>query len=377
MTAAGVLFAFVTILLCIAALNTESNLLFLVFALCAAGPIINVVILLRRMRRLSVRRIAPAASTCGQTLTLRYELRAVRRFGRTYGVYVRETGRASADVRLADGYVTVVPASAPVVVETAGVTDRRGVHMLDAIQVESSMPFGLIRRVLETRVPQRLVVYPRLGTFDRPPLPAGGSSDSGSARAELSQRMPDEFFGLREYRIGDNPQWIHWRRSARTGELLVREMATRRAKEVLIVVDHRRSTDDADLERVISAAATLACDALERGYRVGLIGLAEDLLVLSPVAGRQHRERLLYELARLHGEPVDPPAAFMQRLRWPAGRGAMGVLFAAQDDADTQAAHRVLRSRCTAARLLLAGSPDFESSFRIGQTNGRARGIAK
>lgn len=374
LTPTGLIFVGVTVLLCIAALNTESNLLFLVFALCTSGPIINFLVVWRRVRRLSIRRIAPATTLCGQAFGVRYALRADRRLGRTFGVTIRESNIA-AGVRVADALCAVVPPSEPVVVETPGIADRRGTHDLDRVRVESAMPFGLVRRVLEARVPHRIVVYPRLGGLLRPVLPSGQSTDTGGmARAQLSRRMPDEFFGLREYRTGDNPHWIHWRRSARTGELLVREMATRRARELLLVVDHRCTVRPDDRETLVSCAATLACDALERGFRVGLIGLAGDLLVLAPVGGRSHRERLLYELARLHGEPPDRPTAALHRLRWPETRGATCVYLAACDDPEAKAVAHVLRSRCGVLRVLTAGTDELDASFRMTSSDGRARG---
>lgn len=370
LTRAGALFAVITVLLCIAALNTESNLLFLVFALCAAGLIINLIVVWRRMRRFSIRRVAPSITTCGRAFSVRYELRANRRFGRTFGVVLREVGVDQASLRIADAFVPAAPAGRGVEVETLGIARRRGLHDLLRVRAESSMPFGLVRRVLEAPLPHRVVAFPRLGRFDRPVLPNGRSAESGSARPQLSRRMPDEFFGLREYRLGDNPHWIHWRRSARTGELFVREMATRQARELLVVVDHRRTRSPDDRERLVSGAATIACDALERGFRVGLIGLAADLVVVAPVAGRSHRERLLFELARLHGEPDASPAVSLQRLRWPTGRGTMAIVLAARDDEAAGAAETVIRSKSGTTRRLTAGTPSFEASFHVTNGNG-------
>jgi uncharacterized protein (DUF58 family) len=216
------------------------------------------------------------------------------------------------------------------------------------------------------------VAFPRLGRIDRTVLPNARSSESGSTRPQLSRRMPEEFFGLREYRLGDNPHWIHWRRSARTGELFVREMATRQARELLVIVDHRATRVPDDRERLVSCAATIACDALERGFRVGLIGLAADLVVVAPVAGRSHHERLLYELARLHGEPDAPAAACLQRLRWPSGRASIAVVLAARDDEEAGAAHAVVRSRSATTCALTAGTRSFAASFRLG-ADGRSR----
>src|ERR1041385_9564939 len=49
---------------------------------------------------------------------------------------------------------------------------------------------------------------------------------SGGAPSRI--KGEEEYYGVREYRIGDNPRRIHWRRTAQTGQLMVRDMAKTR-----------------------------------------------------------------------------------------------------------------------------------------------------
>ena len=47
----------------------------------------------------------------------------------------------------------------------------------------------------------------------------------------------DEFYGVKEYRTGENPRHIYWRRSARTGVLVAKEMTQVSPPKLLLLVD--------------------------------------------------------------------------------------------------------------------------------------------
>ena len=47
----------------------------------------------------------------------------------------------------------------------------------------------------------------------------------------------DEFYGLKEFRTGENPRWIYWRRSARTGALVAKEMTQVSPPRLMLLVD--------------------------------------------------------------------------------------------------------------------------------------------
>jgi uncharacterized protein (DUF58 family) len=177
----------------------------------------------------------------------------------------------------------------------------------------------------------------------------------------------EEFYGLREFREGDNPRRIHWRRSAQTGQLMIREMANTREAQIWCAVDTRCDPRDAEqatrMEIAISAAATAICEALERGTKVGLICNGEPLTVLPPVGGRPRRARLLRELAIRGPNPDDGLAPHVRRMAWPTRWRGSCLLFAAGESEDLRAAARVLGSAVGPTTTYLPGTPAFEAMF--------------
>ena len=113
----------------------------------------------------------------------------------------------------------------------------------------------------------------------------------------------DEFYGVKEYRQGENPRWIYWRRSARTGVTVAKEMTQVSPPRLMLMLDtfvgDRTSESHASVEKTIAMAASLANFALEAGLSVGLHAWADGWLSVSPNRGKRQRRDLLAQLARL------------------------------------------------------------------------------
>ena len=79
-----------------------------------------------------------------------------------------------------------------------------------------------------------------------------------------------DFFGLREWRAGDSLRWIHWRTSAKLGELSVRQFEQQRSRDMVLILDLWQPDSPTDDERThtevaISFLATAIADICQRG----------------------------------------------------------------------------------------------------------------
>lgn len=141
-------------------------------------------------------------------------------------------------------------------------TQRRGVLKVGPVSVVRGDPLGLFERVHNRDEPVDLYVHPRTVLFEGQSL--GFLRDlEGMPAADLS-RDDVSFHALREYQPGDDLRHVHWRSTARIGEMMVRQYEETRRSHFVIGLsrnpDDYRSPDDFEL--AISAAGSLGLRAL-------------------------------------------------------------------------------------------------------------------
>lgn len=163
-----------------------------------------------------------------------------------------------------------IPAGATATVEVERVAVRRGVFDGGAMKLSSSAPFGFVRSVKEVAVPSRVIVHPLLIDVGDLPLPETPATTSDEALAVARSGLGEVFAGVREYRPGDQRRWIHWRTTARTGRLVVREHEEPAQSPVVLVVG--ALPPELAGEVVASAAASVGLHALAAGRTVHCAG---------------------------------------------------------------------------------------------------------
>lgn len=149
---------------------------------------------------------------------------------------------------------------------------RRGVLEVGPAMLERRDLLGLATFERIAVGATELTVAPQ--TFDLP-MPALGHGVLGRHLLALSQRVgPGEFHSLRDYVIGDEPRSIHWRASARSEELKVRQHEAQGVRRCIIVLDrdgdaYPAPVTDADAD-VFERAITIAGSVTISSDRVGL-----------------------------------------------------------------------------------------------------------
>jgi uncharacterized protein (DUF58 family) len=157
---------------------------------------------------------------------------------------------------------------------------RRGRYRFGPLRVSTRFPLGMVRSTMVVGRPQQLVVCPRLGQLTRGWLQVVDTRREG--RQQTSQRqgyLEGDYYGLREWRTGDSQRWIHWRTSAKLGELAVRQFEDQRNSDLAIVLDLWQPDSPKEAERVqtemaISFLATAVADLCRRGGSQLLVGVA-------------------------------------------------------------------------------------------------------
>jgi uncharacterized protein (DUF58 family) len=174
-------------------------------------------------------------------------------------------------------------------------TLRRGIFQFEQVQLITASPFGLFRSLRSRLTPQPAIVYPLVLTLNQCPLiDRIGRDDSNRLHSqEHSHNNATEGLTrtLRPYRWGDPTRLVHWRTSAKFGELRVRELeVTVGGQEVVIALDPSPGWQESDFEEAVVAAASLYFYAQRLNFNVKLWTPASDILhgnrlVLETLAG--------------------------------------------------------------------------------------------
>jgi uncharacterized protein (DUF58 family) len=300
-TREGRYFVAISVGIGMAAINTGNNLLYLLLGWLLSVIIASGVLSEQVLRGLRIQRRPPGRIFAGQPFLMEISVENTKSSLSSYSIEVED--------RIAGGmldkkcYFLKVPSGRTQRTSYRHTFNRRGLYRFTGFRVGTKFPFGLFRKSRDVDVAKDLIVYPQIHPITVP-SPRAHFAGNDTAR-QIGRR--GEFFGLREYRDGDDRRDIHWRSTARTGRPLVREYEDESQKRALILLDNalpprlgaRTSTRDkrrpskpasqgaasangtgavsdqddaaAAMERAISAAASMATAYLNKGYAVELV----------------------------------------------------------------------------------------------------------
>lgn len=199
----------------------------------------------RSTEELSLIRGLPSEAIAGKPFRIRYQIKNRSRWFPVWLLRIEDTISSIAfgeDQRnfsrsLTSG-VGVLPAGGSDTVSLDCVIDRRGAYVFGPARMVSSFPFSLLEGQKFDSTVQSLYVYPKLLKL-RPGWRNQFSSERvhSAASVRRSASGGGEFFGIRGWQSGDSTKWIHWRTSARTGSIAVRQFEQSRHLELCLVLD--------------------------------------------------------------------------------------------------------------------------------------------
>ena len=178
---------------------------------------------------------------------------------------------------------------------------RRGLFTLGPTRLVTGDPFGIYSLTLyDLQANSILVTPPQLPLSKLQIAPGGWAGD----RQRRIQNMEHEIStaGVREYAPGDSLRRIHWRASAHSDSLIVRQLESATSADWWIFVDLEGSAQagtgqDSTLELSIVLAASLVNRALREHRRVGLALAGPKLILHEPRSGSAHRWSLMRTLS--------------------------------------------------------------------------------
>lgn len=289
-TRAGLLFAFVLLLMLTGSINYSLSLGFILTFLLASLGISAMLHTFRNLAGLHVTAARAAPVFAGQTAR--------------FGVCLHNptpTDRYSVALTHGKGDPESVdiPAEQAVIASAAVPALRRGILRPGRMTLSTRFPIGIYNAWSYIELDMHCVVYPRPAPpgLALPPLNSSGGEGGGSAQGR------EDFAGLRQYHPGDSPRHIAWKAAARDQGLLTKQFSGHAAAELWLTLDLLPPT--LDLEEKLSRLARWVLDAYANGHAFGL-KLPRASVPLG--TGEAHRERCLEALALCDPDRT-PPAA--------------------------------------------------------------------
>ena len=266
-----------------AAMNTGNNLLYMLASLLLSLIVVSGILSEQSMRRLRLRSVVPEELYAGRPALAAAWVVNHKRWLASHSVTLECAGGRRV-------YLDRIDAGAERLATWDVTPHARGRHRLPGVRVTTRFPFGLFVKASRVLLEDEVIVFPALG-----PTPRARLREVAAAGPRASRRRGPghDLYNLREYRVGDDERLIHWRVSAKTAVLTVREMEADTTDDVRIVL--AGSTSDAGrVEQAVSEAASLAVHLSRAGARVELAGPG---LFVPSGRGGPHVRRLLTALA--------------------------------------------------------------------------------
>lgn len=326
LTREGVHFIGVLLFIFLGALLRDINLLILL-----AGAMIGLMLLqwrfnTRSLIGLTAERYLPRNAFEGSEISVEVRVANPKRWLGAWLVLIEDPLRKLMPnvERLSEKGTAVIEEVPPQGASSAGYQltfHQRGRYRIGPTTLSTRFPLTLGRglRTLDNQVefsifPKLVQLSPLVGRLFQP-------EQQGSAQAARTAGLQEgDFYGLRPWSTGDSKRWIHWRTTARQGELSVRQFERRQRERVCVLLDlhgqpQRKNDPSQHVELAISFLASLANATIRHGSERLAVGVAaSENIVLPNVQGGVLVENLLQRLAVVEPSPQPDLVAALQGL---------------------------------------------------------------
>jgi len=277
---AGYLLAGIALSFFGAATNTLAGRMYVISGLVFAILMISAILPVRSLRGIQVKRYGIEPVSVGDPLVIELEVINLTRQTKTLldvqDLVPQKLGKPARTViesilpQASDRWIYSYP------------TERRGVYRWQEVQLRTATPLGLFWCRRSRQVAATAIVYPTVLPLSKCPLiDAMGRDENPQFSSNHRSEMATEGLtrALRPYRWGDPTRLIHWRSSARHGELRVRELEVfTGGQEIIICLDSSATWNLEQFEQAVTATASLYFYALRQTMVVKLWTAASGLL---------------------------------------------------------------------------------------------------
>lgn len=293
-----------------AAINTGNNLLFLVLAFLIAGILMSGILSSITLLGVSMRLDLPEHIFAGQTVRGAVQLTNEKLTLPSFSLRVegvKKKGSNAAGVLPTPVFFPYLPKHESVKQSVPLQFPRRGIYRQEAFRIVTRFPFGFLQKARQLDLSSEALVYP---SVDCTPEFLEVLRGIHGAIETLTKGRGQDLYALRDYQPTDSARHVHWKASARSGSLMVREFAREEDCRVLLVFDPHSeaalkgasAAEKVRFERTVDLCAAVAWDCHERGVLLQYRSVGAHV-PLAPA--KENVFAVLRHLAEAQAEPPD------------------------------------------------------------------------
>jgi uncharacterized protein (DUF58 family) len=245
-------------------------------------------------------------------------------------------------------------------------SDVRGRFPLGPLSIRLTDPFGMCELNRSFSARDHLIVTPVVHPLSSITL-GGEWSGNGESHARSVAAAGEDDVAAREYRHGDDLRRVHWRSTARRGELMVRREEQPWQSRCTLILDtraiaHRGDGPGSSFEWAVSAAASVSLHLAQAGFAVRLLtdtGAAVSSAAHDPAnVGTDFEGMLLDTLAIVTLSAGETLTRGVEAFRRSGSDGLLVAVLGSMASADTEELTR-LRHGTTSALAFLIDTPSW------------------
>jgi uncharacterized protein (DUF58 family) len=259
------------VLVSMAAINTGNNLLFLILACLIASILMSGILSSITLAGVEMRLQLPEHIFAGQSVRADLELKNEKLTLPSFSLRVeavKPKGTASVALLETPVYFPYLPRQQSVTQSVPLLFQDRGIYRQEAFRIVTRFPFGFLQKARRLDLAAEALVYPSVeaGPEFLEILPG-----IQGAMASLAKGHGEDLYALRDYMPNDSARHVHWKASARSGSLMVREFSRDDDCRVLLILDacnpaaFKSSAKEKEIfEHAVSLCAAIAWNFSER-----------------------------------------------------------------------------------------------------------------
>ncbi len=253
------------------AVNTGNNLLYLILAMCCSFIVVSGVLSEYTFKGINIQASLPETLYAEEPYPLKLTITNTEKWFPSYSLNLicKTDPKAPYEVNQ-HLYLFQIPPGTTVEKSVMLTATQRGPLQIRQIHLKTSFPFGFFIKIKNVPVSASALVYPPIREVELP-----DPTDISTEGEGVIGQSGDDLYSLREFRPGDPLSMVHWKSTAKTGDLRVKEFAQGGFHSFTLFLntldpETDEQVDFETLENRVIETASLAYHLIRRGDEVSL-----------------------------------------------------------------------------------------------------------